>query len=814
MRHLWNCISALSLIIVLLTSGEGVSYGKISKKKRQETVTETSAPNKSPYEKFLSNKRLVRTDGFVTMFQDGKKIYLEIPDSLEGRKMILSTVVTSSSSPDLSVGKELSANPVYVVEFADSLLLLKEPAEAYVVEDDDSSIVSALWKSKAPVTQLALPVKCHNADSTARVVEATKLFDEARKDVFNMENVKYGDGAVSKCERDSKLAATTGAESFGSTVVLSKNLTATLTLRGMFGELAVKPTLTMDILVSLRLLPQKNVPKREADSRIGTIKTPYSYFSSTEGIRRRDWAARYDISDGIKIYIDPLFPDSWAKAVTQGIENWNEAFEAIGLGKVIETLPFTESPHLADPLVSKVMVGTSEEMSVTAGILMDKSSGEILSCTITVPKGYLTGVRRNTVTTISDVDERFQQYDLPDEAVCEVLRADIMKIFGRCLGLLPNAAGSGAYSPAQLRDPDFTSAHGITASVTDGMLFNYLAKPGDKQKGVTIIADRIGAYDRYAIEWLYDDLDTAALDSLIRSKEGQAEYVYVPESPRAGLKDARALAADLGNDVFAAYEAGMEHLKFLAEHSHEWLTDDVPEEYRNLFIDYIWLRFNTLSSMLSSQIGAVRFNDVRDGDSSEKMTVFPASVQKKALKQFIAGYKDISWLDANKELILSGGPNRDVSQFTTLYTYQSLGMMNLLKAVAMAHGLAGAEYGPQEFLEDVRSEIMAEMRKGKIEAGTDAMVESYILSLISASDVMKRNYAKVTDPAGKKSFALSVPAIPDVWTSEIEPLCYISLSNVKTDLQKGMSLCKSDTDKRKIKYLLLLADAGLGLAEN
>ncbi len=814
MRHLWNYVSVLSLIIVLLTGGEDVSYGKISKKKHQQTATEAPAPKKTQYEKFLSNSKLVRTDGFVTVFQDGKKIYFEIPDSLEGGKLILSTVVTSSSSPDLSMGKELSANPVYMLEFADSLVLFKEPAEAWVVEDNDSSIVSALWKSKAPVTMLAFPVKYHNADSTARVVEVTKLFDEARKEVFNMENVKYGDGTVSKCERDSKLTAITGAESFGNTVVLSKNLTATLTLRGMFGELTVKPTLTMDISVSLSLLPQKDVPKREADSRIGTIKTPYSSFSSEGGIKRGNWASRYDISDGIKIYIDPLFPDSWTKAITQGIESWNAAFEGSGMGKVIEVLPHGKPLHPCDPLVSKVIVGTSGEMSVTARILTDKSTGEIFSCTITVPKGYLTGVRRNTVTTISDVDERFQQYDLSDDAVCEVLRADIMKIFGSCLGLLPNAAGSKVYSPTQLRDPDFTSAHGITASVTDGTLFNYLAKHGDKEKGVTIIADRIGAYDSYAIKWLYGDCDTGALDSLIRSKEGQTEYVYIPESPRTGLKDARSLAADLGNDVFAAYEAGMEHLKFVAEHSHEWLTDDVPEDYRNLFIDYIWLRFNTLASMLSSQIGAVYFNDVRDGMSSEKMTALPASVQKKALKQFIAGYKDISWLDSNKELVLSGGPNRDVAQFTTLYTYQSLGMMNLLKAVAMAHGMAGAEYGPQEFLEDVRTEIMTEMSKGKIEAGADAMVESYILSLISASSVMKRNYAKVTDPAGKKSFTLSVPAIPDVWTAEIEPLCYISLSNVKTDLQKGMSLCKSDIDKRKIKYLLLLADAGLGLKEN
>ena len=106
-----------------------------------------------------------------------------------------------------------------------------------------------------------------------------------------------------------------------------------------------------------------------------------------------------------------------------------------------------------------------------------------------MPRDFAESARKEAVYTIAHTDRRYAGYYLSDEAVCEVLTAKVMQRMAAALGLAPNLTGSMAYSPEQLRDPSYTQKYGFTASVTDDVLFNYAARPGDRERGVaTIIA--------------------------------------------------------------------------------------------------------------------------------------------------------------------------------------------------------------------------------------------------------------------------------------------------------------------------------------
>ena len=76
---------------------------------------------------------------------------------------------------------------------------------------------------------------------------------------------------------------------------------------------------------------------------------------------------------------------------------------------------------------------------------------------------------------MAEVDERYRTYYLSDSLLCDVLKAYMLKAFGSSLGLAQNLAGSHAYSPQQLRSPQFTQQNGITASVMDNIIYNYLS---------------------------------------------------------------------------------------------------------------------------------------------------------------------------------------------------------------------------------------------------------------------------------------------------------------------------------------------------
>lgn len=811
-----NAMSRILLLLLAIILSAPFSDGSSARpRKNRKDTAAVPAVSKSPYEKFISGRNIVKESGFVTVYRDGDDIWLEIPDSVLGRRIILSTMVRKSSSRDLASGIDVSSNPVYRIEKTDSLVIFTTDPGNFVVSDGDPDIASALEKSKSAPVLYTMPVKYRNADSTAVVVKATDLFDVSDKDVVDFKGHPYGDATIYSMDIKSSLSRMTGIYSFGRSVGVGREFSGTLTLASVFGELSEKPEVTVETMTLLTILPEKNVQKRKADSRIGTARVSFSSYSSTGEVERDWWAARWDVSDGIRIYVDTLLPASWISAVKSGIEEWNKAFRAAGRGDVIEVLPYPSSGKFypEDPAVSVVTIGGSAGQDITATRLVDRPSAEIVSCRINIPMDYVTGVRRASIYAISDVDPRYQQYELPDDAVCEVLKAQMMSIFGKCLGLSANLAGSAAYSPEQLRDPDFTSRNGITSSVTDGVLFNYMTEPGDRERGVVTVVDRLGAYDMYAVEWLYGSFEgdeEQALDSLVSSKAGQAEFLYAGSQTGNALRDPRASAVDLGNDVFAAYDAGMRHVRFVAENADKWLGDDIPQPYMDLFIDFLWLRFNSLSSMLAGYIGGCEINDVREGAVDGKLVPVPASVQKKAIEKYLAGYSDLSWFDRNRNLLFTAGPNRDVTAFSIMNGYNLLGMPKKLSAVSMSYRSAGGDYSPEKFLSDMQNAVLRNLRKGTLAPGEDVLVASYIVSLISVSDVMKQNYKETTD-GGSAAYAVpSVESVPVAYTDNLDELCYSSLKKARNIIASSRNRFRNDTDRRKIDYLVYLADAGLG----
>ncbi len=66
-----------------------------------------------------------------------------------------------------------------------------------------------------------------------------------------------------------------------------------------------------------------------------------------------------------------------------------------------------------------------------------------------------------------------------------------------------NMGASYAFDVEQLRDPKFTQQYGTTPSIMDYARNNYIAQPGDLEKGVRLTPPVIGVYDKYAINWGY-----------------------------------------------------------------------------------------------------------------------------------------------------------------------------------------------------------------------------------------------------------------------------------------------------------------------
>ena len=89
----------------------------------------------TPYQKFRATKGLEERSSFISIFRQKDKLLLEVPDSLVGRRVLLSSYIRSTSNPSVPVGKDISAGQAFRIGKTDSLLLFLQPAPPFLAED-------------------------------------------------------------------------------------------------------------------------------------------------------------------------------------------------------------------------------------------------------------------------------------------------------------------------------------------------------------------------------------------------------------------------------------------------------------------------------------------------------------------------------------------------------------------------------------------------------------------------------------------------------------------------------------------------------
>ena len=653
---------------------------------------------------------------------DGKKLTLFVPDSLLGRKVLLNTKITSSSCRYAPIMKELSANCVFRISKADSSIVLSSEADYSNVVDADASIERALGTSRSGAVRFKLPVK-KSADGVSEV-DAAKLFDLSNKSVFDLGGHDYAAYTVKSVAYSSPksklLGVKNGVNGVGARFDASFDLT--LQTKIFVGEVEDKEPFTADVFVALNLLEESSMPHKKADPRVGTRNVAYSTIQSGKGTDDEKMMMRWDLSEGrtIDIYLDTLMTPAQRQAAAGGFEAWNDAFEKIGMGRPVSVsdYPRSEDFDAADPFRS--IVTFSGEGSTTSAEIVSDGLDRIIAARFFIPSNFALSVRRRAVYSISDVDSRYRAYNLSEDAVCEVLKADIMKLAGLCLGLVSNYAASYAYTPEQITDPLFTKEHGFTASVTDDVLFNYFAKPGDKEKGLATIVDRVGEYDEYALRWIYAD---GAVDSA-------PEHQYIARN--LSRPDFRALPYDLSNDPLSAFEASIPHLKFVADNAADWLRgEDIDSDYRTLFLDWLWLRGNNMVFILSSQAGGFGYNAPREGSDLPKYINVPKDVQKRCMRRIFDFFRDIRWMDS-KELLWMAGANKDVTDFTRKNLFQMLNAPIRFQFVQYCERNTGSDYSVQEYLDDLEALVFETLRAGSLPYGEMFIIAQYT-SLLSSN---------------------------------------------------------------------------------
>ena len=259
----------------------------------------------------------------------------------------------------------------------------------------------------------------------------------------------------------------------------------------------------------------------------------------------------------IVFYVDRAFPQAWFPYIKEGLEDWNKAFESIGLGKVISVLPEPEDGSLDrnSPLVNMVRYMDVDEANAKGDVLCDPRTGEILQGDILWWKNVKKLIEnwRYVQTGASDPMARLEDYPL--EMLGPMIRYSVCHEMGHVLGLSHNMGGSWSYPADSLRSPSFTQKYGTTASVMDYARYNHFATASDVEEGVNLLPPRLGPYDYYVIALGYAP-----------DKAQYNQYCYFAAPVSAAISpDPSAQSESLSNDLLASSSVGLRNCRILLD---------------------------------------------------------------------------------------------------------------------------------------------------------------------------------------------------------------------------------------------------------
>ena len=664
-----------------------------------------------------------------------------------------------------------------------------------------------------------VPIQAWTKESTAVLVEVTNFLNASNKDVFDPNGLDYDLGTtITGCSVKNALSFWETVQTFKRCVSIEQSLTGTLSLGGtLVGELSEKPSLQASLQTLIALLPSSEtmMKPRDANACVGTKYVRYKDFRNIEDTKIGYYATRRKFipGDTITFYVDSLLSKTWIEAITRAMEGWNDAFEKANLGRPIMLSPFPKDSlfNANDPMENVITLNNSSSQFVTFNSPTDPRTGEIFSSHIQIPRSLADDVRRHGVCKMSEVDERYRQYDLPDDLLCDVLQAKMLTAFGYSLGLSANLAGTAAYSISQLRSPDFTQKYGISASVMDGQIYNYVAMPGDREKGVALTFNHPGVYDDFVIKYLYTpDVTDETLRGWVKEHAGDERYFCGKRSLKYAF-DPRCQSFDMSNDPFLAAKNMIHHYRYLAQHAPEWYDySTLPDTYRELFPEFVINDYFSLLQTLTPYIGGVYQNEYIDGSSVVVTKSVPKALQRKAVKELLYELSDVSWLDSNPRFFQSAGPSANVGGWVRKKEVAiQLPLVYRMPNMDMSIDYSVDPYTQGDLIDDISKYCFRSVVMGKSPSAEEIYDMYALVSYLIASSGVLNDMAK--EKAGKSTSLVWKAVEP---TSEIKyyhqtdlgPIVLQKLKEIRQLLVKAKRIAKTDMDRSKIDYSILAID--------
>ncbi len=592
---------SIVLVSLFLTIGTSSSFSKTNKKTSEKkevdkNVVKTDSVlglnEPQPYNKVITVDAKSFNGAFIVR-KVKDHYYFEIPDSILGRDFqVVSSIgkgpAVQHRSPEGLAGKILGNMQISFSKAPSDKLFIKRMEYDEIANDStNNGLYNALKMNSLQPVLSAFNIKAYGKNSV--VIDVTDYLNGDLPIITG--NIK-------------KIFQATSLQTDRSYINSINAFPVNVNIETVKTYDADQASITAQINTNFILLPKQIMHIRYADQRVGfdsQIRTDFDQDAQrgkkVEFIKR--WRleprpediVRYEKGELVEpvkpivFYIDPTTPKKWVSYIIKAVNDWQPAFEKAGFKNAIYAKEATMNDScwdVRDGRFNAIVYEPTMTSGIANNLIIDPRSGEIIQASIRINHNTLSSLHDTYLIQAGAIDKNARSAEYSTELMGKLLQTLLTGHIGSTLGLSDNAGAASTVPVAKLRDKGWVTKHGISPTVMQNIMFNYVAQPEDNMTEKEIFG-HIGDYDKWAIFWGYkcfpqmnnpvavrDSLRKIVADSL--SANPRLYYGATPKEKEL-VSDPRNQPYNLGDDAIEANTLAIKNLKIIAANLIKWTAN-------------------------------------------------------------------------------------------------------------------------------------------------------------------------------------------------------------------------------------------------
>ena len=808
----------------------------------QPSVTEKPATVSvvKPYNTIVTATTISKP-GLFTIHKNDEKYYFEIPDSILGRELLLTTWLVKVPGGSPAYGGEKINEQVISFEKGTQGKIFMRLVTIISAADSTNVISNAVKNSNIDPIAMAFDLKARGKDNNSSIIEVTDLFQKDNSFSAAPGQLKKMLGLTNV------MADRTFIKSMNS-YPINIEIKTVRTYAATAAPIQVSPTqtlpaleaakeggaVTIELSTSLMLMPKIPMASRKFDYRVGYFASGYQVYSDDQQkVEDEIFISRYRLEpkdediekykkgilvepkEQIVYYVDPATPKQWRPYVIAGINDWNVAFEKAGFKNAIVGKEWPENDStmsLEDARYKIVRYLPSETANAYGPNIHDPRSGEILQSYVGWYHNIMKLLHDWYFVQASPIDPEARKMKFSDKLMGKLIRFAVSHEIGHTLGLRHNMGSSNLTPVEKLRDKKWVEANGHTVSIMDYARFNYVAQPEDSITEAGIMP-RIGMYDKWAIQWGY------RYTGLSNEEDKKVSSKLILDSLKANPKlwfggegrnfDARCQTEDLSDNSMKAGEYGIKNLKYVMAHLKEWTKED-NDTYKNLLDMYrqVASQFNRYALHVTMNVASV-YEQIKTVEQPGDVYIPENKEMQKEAVAFLNRevFQTPTWLLDNDILNKLSSPVRmgSVSTIQDRIIEQLLSD-RVLNSLIMTAQRNGSGYSLEEFMTDVKKGIWKELETGKsIDIYRRNLQKNYVSQLFAA--IKEAEFS--THGAAIFFGAIGEEMLPVTSNTDIPSYLSLHLEKLNSEIKSALPRITDNNTKEHLQYVLQMIKDGM-----